>query len=142
MLGGVAMIFLRGQHGDELAASIMEFAKFADFRAFERFDGRGHDFAEMGQDGGINRVGFGELAGAFGEIADLAGVDDDGGHPFAEQRADGALASSVCLLTSTPMIEGTMEASGRKTADCQDPRYPVRAGEYGVPLKASLSMPQ
>ena len=45
----------------------------------------------MGEDGGVDGVGLGELSGALGEVADLAGVDDDGGQAGGEQGADRGL---------------------------------------------------
>ena len=55
-----------------------------------RTDG-GDDLAEVGKNGGVDAVGLGELPGALGEVADLAGVDDDGGQVGGEQGADCSL---------------------------------------------------
>ncbi len=53
----------------------------------------------MGEDGGVDGVGLGQLSGALGEVADLAGVDDDGGQVGGEQGADG------CLLVGAGGLE-------------------------------------
>src|SRR5256885_402583 len=57
----------------------------------QRPDPGDDDLPEVGQDGGIDPVRLGELADALGEIADLAGVDDDGGQVRREQGPDRGL---------------------------------------------------
>ena len=73
------MIFFDGEHAYELAASVIEFAELGQFRRRKWSDGGRHEFGEVGDDGGVDGVGLGELAHALGEIADLSGVGDDGG---------------------------------------------------------------
>ena len=90
-LGGVAVVLLGGEHADELAAAVVQLAEFQDFLGRQGPDDGGDDLAEVGQDAGVDGVGLGELAGALGEVADLAGVDDDGGQAGGEQGADGGL---------------------------------------------------
>ena len=58
---------------------------------FQGPDDGGDDLAEVGDDAGVDGVGLGQLAHALGEVADLAGVDDDGGQPVGQQGADGGL---------------------------------------------------
>ena len=89
--GGMAVVFLGRQHADELAAAVVKFLKGLDFRGRQRPDDGRNDLAETGQDRGIDGVGFGEDAERFGEVADLAGVDDDGRQRGGEQGADGCL---------------------------------------------------
>jgi hypothetical protein len=42
----------------------------------------------VGDDGGIDGVSLGQVVHRFGEVAHLAGVDDDGGEPFGQQGGD------------------------------------------------------
>ena len=52
----------------------------------------------MGQDGGVDGVGLGELAGGAGEVADLTRVDDgDGDADGGEGGGDGHLESAGCF---------------------------------------------
>jgi len=90
-LSGMAVVFLGGEHADELAATVAQIAEFQDFLRRKRADDGGDDLTEMGEDAGIDGVGFGELSGAFGEVTDLSGVDDNGGQSGSEQGADGGL---------------------------------------------------
>ena len=85
----MAVVFFGSQHADELAATVAEVAEFEDFLRRQGTNDGGDDFAEVGEDAGVDGVGFGELAGALGEVANLAGVDDDGGQLGREQGADG-----------------------------------------------------
>ncbi len=85
---GMVVVFLDGEHADELGAAVVEFAEFGQFGRRQRPNDGGDDLGEVGDDGGIDRVGLGELAEGFGEVADLAGVGDDGRQPFGEQGAD------------------------------------------------------
>ena len=88
-LGGVAVIFFGSEHADELAPAVAEIAEFQDFLRRKRTNGGSDDFAEMGEDAGVDGVGFGELTGALGEVADLTGVDNDRRQVGGEQGADG-----------------------------------------------------
>ena len=90
-LGGVAVVLLGGEHADELAAAVAQVAEFEDFLGRQGTHDGGDDLAEMGEDGGVDGVGLGELSDALGEVADLAGVDDDGGQAGGEQGADRGL---------------------------------------------------
>src|ERR1700722_17142579 len=76
---GVPLILLHGQHADELPAAVVKLAQVADFLGFQGTYRGGGDFAEVGDDGGIDGVGLGEVVHGFGEVAYLACVDDDGG---------------------------------------------------------------
>jgi hypothetical protein len=116
----VAVVLFDGVHTDELAAAVAEVAEFEGFLGRQRPDGGGDDLAEMGQEGGVDGVGLGELSGAFGEVADLAGVDDDGGQAGGEQGADGGLLIRAGRLEDDPFgREGThpgdelVDAGGR-----------------------------
>jgi hypothetical protein len=87
-LGGMAVVFFGSEHVDELAAAVAEVVEFEDFLRRQWANDGGDDFAEMGEDTGVDGVGFGELTGAFGEVTDLPGVDDDGGQLGGEQGTD------------------------------------------------------
>ena len=102
-LGGMAMVFLGGEHADELAATVAELAKFQDFLGRQRPHHRGDDLAEMGENAGVDDVGFGELAGPLGEVPDLASVDDDGGQVGCEQSADRSLLIRAGRLKDDPL---------------------------------------
>jgi hypothetical protein len=47
------------------------------------------DFAEVGDDGGIEGVGLGQQVHGFGKVANLTGVDDDGRKVRRQQSAEG-----------------------------------------------------
>ncbi len=48
---------------------------------FQRSDLGGRNLAEVGDDGGINGVGLGQVVHGFGEVVYLAGIYDNGGNP-------------------------------------------------------------
>ena len=81
----MAVVFFGGEHADELAAAVEEALQFEEFGRRERVDGGGSDLAEVGDDGGVDAIRFGESAHALGEVADLAGIDRDGREPRGEQ---------------------------------------------------------
>ena len=85
------MILLHGQHADELPAAIVEVAELEDYFGFQGTNDGLHDFAKMGQDAGIDGIGFGQLPSAFGEVAHLACIDDDGRQARGQQGADRGL---------------------------------------------------
>lgn len=87
----MVVILLGGEHVHELAAAVTEVAKFQGFLGQQGAHDGGDNLAEVGEDGGVNLVGLGELPGALGEVADLTGVNDDGGQAGGEQGADGGL---------------------------------------------------
>jgi len=102
-LSGVAMVFLGGEHADELAATVAKFAKFQDFLGRQRPHHRGDDLAEMSENAGIDGVGFGELSGPLGEVPDLPGVDHHGGQVGCEQSADRGLLIRAGRLKDDPL---------------------------------------
>src|SRR5262245_10665682 len=57
----------------------------------------------MSEDSRVNGVGLGQLSGALGEVADLAGVDDDGGQAGGEQGADGRLLVGTGRFEDDPL---------------------------------------
>jgi len=85
------MVFFGSEHADELAAAVVELPQLAAILRVQRTHGGGDDLAEVGDDGGVNDVGFGESAQRFGEVAYLPRVDDDGGEPLGEQGPHGSL---------------------------------------------------
>jgi hypothetical protein len=87
----VAVILLGGEHANELTAAVAEIAKFLDFPRRQRAHDGGDHLTEMGEDARVDGIGFGELPSALGEVADLSGVDDDGGQIGSEQGADRSL---------------------------------------------------
>src|SRR5262249_43608416 len=89
--GRVAVVFLGRQHADELAAAVVEFAKFLEFLRLQRSYGKLDDFGEVGENGGVDCIGFGELADAFSKIAYLSGVGNDGGQLCGQEGGDGGL---------------------------------------------------
>ncbi len=57
-----------------------------------------HDLGEMGQHRGVERVGFGELAGCAAEVANLAWIDDRDGDLCHDQRRDDRRLQPTCRL--------------------------------------------
>ena len=100
---GVAVVFLGGEHADELAAAVEKALQFEQIRGRERSDGGFGDLAEVGDDGGVEAVGFGEQAHAFGEVADLPGVDGDGGEPGGQQGGDGGFLVGPGRFADDPL---------------------------------------
>jgi hypothetical protein len=98
----MAVVFLGGEHPDQLAAAVVDFLEFADVRVGQGADFGGDDFAEVSQDTGINGVGFGENAQALGKIADLASIDHDSGEPGTEQRSEGGFLVGAGRLKDDP----------------------------------------
>ena len=66
---------------------------------FQRSDLGGRNLAEVGDDGGINGVGLGQVVHGFGEVVYLAGIYDNGGKPLGQQGTDG------CYLVRTGRFE-------------------------------------
>ena len=66
---------------------------------FQRSDLGGRNLAEVGDDGGINCVGLGQVVHGFGEVVYLAGIYDNGGKPLGQQGTDG------CYLVRTGRFE-------------------------------------
>jgi hypothetical protein len=54
-------------------------------------------------DGGIERVGLGEVVHGFGEVAHLACVDDDGGEPLRQQGSNGGLLVRAGRFKDDPL---------------------------------------
>jgi hypothetical protein len=102
-LSGVAVIFLGGQHAHELATPVAPVAEFKAFLGRQRTHNGGDDGAEMGEDAGVDGVGFGELADTLGEVADRACVDDNGGQARSEQGPDGRFLVGAGGLEDDPV---------------------------------------
>ena len=100
--GGVATILFGREHGDELLAPVVKIAYFLEIFGRERPHGGGDDLGEVGDDGGVDGVGFDKRAHGFGEVANLSGVDDDGGKAFGEQGAEGLFLIRACGLADDP----------------------------------------
>ncbi len=60
------LVFLGGQHADELTAAVVEFTKIANFLGFQGSHLGGSDFGE-GDDGGVDGVGLGQIVHGLGE---------------------------------------------------------------------------
>lgn len=58
---------------------------------------RAHALGEERQDTGVDSVGLGELAGALGKVAHLAGVGDDDGQPQLGVKIQGAQELAVSI---------------------------------------------
>ena len=80
-----ALNLLAGAAGDELFAAADEGFEFELGRAGGNVEARGVVFAEVGDDLRVDAVGFGELAFAFCEIANAAGVDAADGELGVQQ---------------------------------------------------------
>lgn len=87
-LGSVAVILLGGEPAHELAATVAPIAEFQAFLVRQGTHDGGDDLTEIGEDAGVDLVGLGPLPGALGEVADRAGVDNDGGQVGGEQGTD------------------------------------------------------
>lgn len=86
--GGAPAVGLFGAGEGQLPAAGdqgLEFHLF--FRAFDAETGFGQA-GELGQDSGVDGVGLGQLAQAFGEVADFAGVDQRSGEGGIEKSIE------------------------------------------------------
>src|SRR5829696_784177 len=88
-------VFLSAQHAHELPSSCEDLPKLPGFLVWDG-SGRGTDgLCEAGKNESIQSVGFGQLAGGFGEVPRLAGVDYEEGYSRGGQgRDDGTLEAS------------------------------------------------
>ena len=120
--GGMTVVFLDGEVADELTPPVVKVSEFEEFLGFQGPNGRGDDFAEVGQHGRIDGVGLGESSESFGEIPRLAGVDNDGGQALGEQRGDGGLLIRSGRFHDDPL--GDVRLAPRNEFD--DPRRIVR----------------
>ena len=69
-------IGLRPEHLHELTPAGDELAEVLDVFGGQRPNSRAHGFGKVGDDAGVQRIGFGERPGGASEIPDLAGIDD------------------------------------------------------------------
>jgi len=67
-----------GEHIDELSTSGDQFGEGFDFGRFRRPRGWLDHFAKLGQQIGVDGIGFSELSQTAGEITDLPGIDHHG----------------------------------------------------------------
>ena len=72
-------VFLRDQHGCELAESSGHLVQFLGISIPQRAHDQLGRLGVMVQDTGIQRIRLGQSAGSLGKVSDLAGVDRDDG---------------------------------------------------------------
>ena len=83
----------------ELAAALDQRGQPVGQRAGWRGGTRAHGGAELGDDGGVDRVGFGSPATGPGVMPDASGLDDAGGDPRCPDGADRGLFVTAGGLT-------------------------------------------
>jgi hypothetical protein len=80
-----APIVLSPEHVDQLTSSSDELAQGVGLLIGHRPGARPYRFGKEGDEARIEGVGFGQLPGRPGEVADLAGIDDGDGDPGGGQ---------------------------------------------------------
>ena len=96
--GPLLALLLGADHLDDLAAARDEFRQMAGFFVGERSDLRLGRLGEVGDDGGIDRIGLGALADGLGERPHLSRVDDDEREAGAGEGGGGDLLEAACRL--------------------------------------------
>lgn len=95
---GAQMVFLGGHYGDDLGSSGEDRLKLPGF-LIRKSPGEGLDsLGKMGEDPGIESIGFGELARGSGEVPTLSWVDYRNGDLCRSERGgDGTLEAAAGL---------------------------------------------
>ena len=75
LAGETAAVFLRHDHLDDLPPARHQFAERQGFAVGHAPRGRADGLGEVGDRGGVEAIGLGELAGRPGEVAHLTGID-------------------------------------------------------------------
>ena len=86
--GGAAALALGDQHRDQLSTSGEQLTQMLGLGIGQRAQLQRDGLSEVGQDGGVERVGLGQPAGGAGEVANLARVDHHHRQPRRGQLRD------------------------------------------------------
>jgi HAD superfamily phosphoserine phosphatase-like hydrolase len=86
-----------------LPPAVVKFLQVTDFLRWQGANRGGGDLPEVGDDARVDGVGLGELIHGLGEVAHLAGIDDDGGEAIGQQGTDGGFLVGAGRFEDDPL---------------------------------------
>ena len=125
-----AAVFLRHDHLDDLPPARHQFAERQGFAVGHAPRGRADGLGEVGDRGGVEAIGLGELAGRPGEVAHLTGID------HRERQLRGGEGACDHRLVSACRLEHDQDRSqGAQALDKTLKTFVVTRDDEGLPAR-------
>ena len=125
-----AAVFLRHDHLDDLPPARHQFAERQGFAVGHAPRGRADGLGEVGDRGGVEAIGLGELAGRPGEVAHLTGID----HRESRQLRGGEGACDHRLVSACRLERDQDRSQGAQALDKTLKTFVVTRDDEGLPL--------